>query len=487
MSHANKFGGSADKNQKKFARISDYLETHHKKVYDLLDNAGLLSSLNPRKGRGLTFVIPDATLTEQIRKLLNSDDAEKATDIISSLILLGHYSDTEDFAAESDDVPTMLGTRLDIKEIKNDRVILGNGAELTLDKKYTPMERVGPMLRGNTAVWHLKGVIDLENAPKTEYKYSNATRVKKEKKGGDDSSEAAAVNNAFASEFGFQYKEFIHWVMRVIRHWESQGQKYRDELLKARALFSPNQAFNFMLLFSAPVVFDALAVKEAVMAGELADKDVDCFNRFTCTDMEGSAVTTKAGMVALFSKCGNFLHTLSRFKDDGKKAEEVVKLYAGIDASNEVLGIKNVYPEALAHVFKSNPGLHLLLDELRHDLAQLCKEKNGLDGMDARRRFFEIRGKYMLAFNERNFTAYVQKITTRPMLEPVDPYLRSFLDNGFMLCVSCAVTGGDDDMDDFKAYEVKLNNEPFTLSKSGAMELKKFLESGGKLSDIEQM
>ena len=80
-------GRGGTKSMKKYPRIIDYLQNHYKKVYDLIDDAGMHASLTPRRGGSITFLIPDDKLIAKIRKTLESDDPEKATDMILSLIL----------------------------------------------------------------------------------------------------------------------------------------------------------------------------------------------------------------------------------------------------------------------------------------------------------------------------------------------------------------------------------------------------------------
>jgi hypothetical protein len=80
-------GGAGNKKMIKYPRILDYLEAHYKDVWDLFEDLAMHSSLTPRRGGGITFLIPDKKYIDNIKKIIESENPEPATDMLSSLIL----------------------------------------------------------------------------------------------------------------------------------------------------------------------------------------------------------------------------------------------------------------------------------------------------------------------------------------------------------------------------------------------------------------
>ena len=101
--NGNAKGGAGNKKMKKFPRIIDYLEAHHKDIYDLIDDLAMHGALTPKRGGSITFLIPDKKYIAKIRKSIESDKPEEATDMIGSLILLDLFETANDFAEKQDD------------------------------------------------------------------------------------------------------------------------------------------------------------------------------------------------------------------------------------------------------------------------------------------------------------------------------------------------------------------------------------------------
>src|SRR5271155_1570999 len=127
-----KKGGKKDK-LKKFPRILDYLEVNHPSMYELIDDLACQGNLTPHRGGSITFLNPDKEYIKEIRKVADSDQPEKATDMIDSLILLDLFEKPADFAAKKDEISTLLGTKLIVKSVSASKVIIEDG-EITLDK-----------------------------------------------------------------------------------------------------------------------------------------------------------------------------------------------------------------------------------------------------------------------------------------------------------------------------------------------------------------
>jgi hypothetical protein len=150
---------------KKFSRIVDYIEPYHPELMQVINDLAQNNSFVPRRNGGITFLVPNAKYTEEIVKVAYSDDAERATDMIQSLIIPILLETMDDWKEFSDDVPNLLGKRIDITSVGTDRVLLKNGSIITRNKIFKPMTRSGVSERANMAVWDLNGAVDLEAEP----------------------------------------------------------------------------------------------------------------------------------------------------------------------------------------------------------------------------------------------------------------------------------------------------------------------------------
>lgn len=165
---AHKHGG-AKKDMHKFPRIIDFLEVHHKNVYDIICDLALEHSLVPRRGGGITFLVPDAAYTKKIRKQVDGDDPEEATDMIYSLIILDNLPDVASWKEIKDDVPNLLGKKIKVHGITESKVSFNNGgsASAVVCPKFKAFARSGNSKRNNMSVWNLTGEIDYKNADAT--------------------------------------------------------------------------------------------------------------------------------------------------------------------------------------------------------------------------------------------------------------------------------------------------------------------------------
>lgn len=180
-----KKGGAVSKKMKKYPRIPEYLEAHHKNIYDIVDSLAMFGAFTPRRGTGRTFLLPDSSYVKKIEKQLESDEPEKAADMISSLIIADFLPTLKDWAAKKDDIPNMLGQKVQVEKVNGNTVHLVGGGKLTLDKKFVPFERLGKSIRNNIVVWSLKGEVPYgSDVPAAEYKYTRLSKKSNGKKGG---------------------------------------------------------------------------------------------------------------------------------------------------------------------------------------------------------------------------------------------------------------------------------------------------------------
>jgi hypothetical protein len=374
--------GGASKKMKKFPKILDYLESYDPEMWGIINDLAMHGALTPRKGGFVTFLNPDAAYKKEIRKVLESDDPEPASDMLSSLILLDLFETPQDFAERKDDIPTSLGTKLTVKGVSGTKVNIDDG-ELTLDTKFKPFSRSGNSKRGNLAVWNLKGEVKYAGAPKSAYKYQKEKRSPSATKTGSGENDDTNALNALVK--GIEFSECDNMdkdkkgvdgkiispmcdaVCRVLRYFD-QTPEMEDEYKKARCLVTLCPLIDFYLLFRNPRVFHESIILNAYTHG-YNDQNVDFLKNFTERFDHPALKSDSDAMVFDQSRLAR-LHELRDIercaiadripKNMGKKIKE---FYDELDKTNKIQGEGPIYPRAVHNLFLNNPGLHLMLDE----------------------------------------------------------------------------------------------------------------------------
>lgn len=377
--------GGASAKMKKYPRIADYLQARHPKVYEIIDDLAMHGSLSPRRGGGITFLMPDAALVTKITKLMESDDPEKATDLVSSLILMDYLPTVKEFAAHKDDIPTLLGKKLGVKTVGANKVDIEKGV-LTVDTSFVPFSRSGTAARGNMAVWKLDGEVEYEKAPRSEGKYAarDSPRGKKGVEGGRVGGYSGGASPEQLERF---IQDVVNAEFRSIRD-QASGVKRQSPMLrvvvnqlstwkrtnsanydKARAILSLHPIISFFLIYKNRLYFPT---SELSVVGQSYPGDaVQVFK-----DMVGG-VSDSGAMFSNRQGVKSAVQALRESTPVNLKAPEVIKaVYANIDATNTISGVAGVYPQSALQAFQTHPGLHLLIDEFRHFLYASIEELN---------------------------------------------------------------------------------------------------------------
>lgn len=366
-------GGAKNNKMKKYPKIIDYLESHYDDVYKLIDDLGMQNSLIPRRGGSVTFLIPDKKYIAKIRKVVESDKPEEATDMISSLVLLDLFESPADFTEKQDDIPNALGKKITVKNVAKDKVVVDDG-ELTVNNGFKPFDRQGNAKRGNLAVWDLKGEIKYEGAQKSAFKYAKMAPKSKKVEGSCENSKLNDLYRSLISEevksirSGSKYGDLyvspiMDAVARILKGFQSES-KYMNEMLKARSLLTKNHVIDFAILFNSPKLFNANNVYNAYMS-QLSGNSVDTIKQFFNMSI-GDCASCNNAANELAQEADNIRQTMLRSGDIiiQKKIREV---YNSIDSTNQMgsRGLK-VYPDVVYNFFKENPGSHLGLDERKY-------------------------------------------------------------------------------------------------------------------------
>ena len=93
--------------KKSFSKLLDYIEVVDPDIYEIIEKFCLENLFIPKRGSGLTFLIPtDEKFRNQLKMLSDSEeDADKAVEIISSLIIVDILKTPADVMEKRDDIP----------------------------------------------------------------------------------------------------------------------------------------------------------------------------------------------------------------------------------------------------------------------------------------------------------------------------------------------------------------------------------------------
>jgi len=154
--------------KKSFTKLLDYIEIVDPDIYEIIEKFCLENLFIPKRGSGLTFLIPtDEKFRNQLKMLSDSEeDADKAVEIISSLIIVDILKTPADVMEKRDDIPNSLGQRIEIDGVKGRSIILKSGTDMIIDERFKDGSKGGKL-----AVWLLnKGGIPTDG-PKATFKY----------------------------------------------------------------------------------------------------------------------------------------------------------------------------------------------------------------------------------------------------------------------------------------------------------------------------
>lgn len=521
--------GGENKRMVKQPTIGAYLQAHHPAVWKIVDDLAMQQSLNPRRGGAITFLLPDSKLVAKLQKVLESDKAEEATDILSSLILKDLFKSAADFEKKKDDIPNMLGETLQVEKTAGGKVEVAGKGTLTFDEKFRPFDRQGTAPRGNMAIWKLDGEVKL-GTPRATYKYSSTSKPganpkaaaaasstpEPEVEGGEEelyqharklvTAQLAALEAAAKDGSKIQC-EFSRAVACVLADWcEDQADPAKLRALKiARSLMTQNQYINFLVLFTAPNLFPPDLVLKCVDSPH-EPKDLQKFiAEFTSCDIKDDGlVLTVDGIADLQGARETIVEHISG-AGIVKAPALMAERYRELESENKLGDMTGVYPKELASIFAANHSYKLMLDdaycwiyhqvqEMHEDDPEACAAHlkafidafamlypQGLQPGSRESKVLECGGL------DTQSEAYANKI--RPFIEgfslriPTTPATRN---------AKYAIVGGDDDEDEAAGpgpvpYDVAGANYEgaYEATNVGAGEfkrkLKKYLKKKGKV------
>lgn len=348
-------GGVPSKKMKKFPTIIEYLQKNYEDVYDLFMDLGISGSLKPRRGvPGITFLVPDKKYILEIKKILESDDPEPATDMMFSLIIPDLIQSTEDW--KKGEVGNLLSKKIVVTDIKKDKVLIKDGT-VTLDKKFVPFERSGKAKRGNMAVWNLAGIVEFENAP--EIAKVVPFKKKQVAEGGNEEMVKNDINefktDIEMATLQIQVSPMLDFVCSAIEYAK------KDQVLydKMRLIAYPNYIIVFELmfglrdqygLFTDSELFQLIKNYKTIYAKKKTHCDPIIFNTFV-SDSE-KLINISEIEDYRFGEIDILLQKMGP-----QTWKDLLKVYETVDNKNIMK-----YPQHISTIFQTNKKTHLALD-----------------------------------------------------------------------------------------------------------------------------
>lgn len=170
------------KKVQKHCSILNYLEDADPELHSLIHKLCIGRNFVPRRGSaGLTFLRPDKSLSDKIKKAAYSEDPTEAVDMIRALILPDYFESLEEFDFKKSDIPNMLRKKVSIAAANAKKVTLSNGGEVVLDGNFASRKD-----RSNIAVYLLtKELVPIDG----EDSHTIPEKKKDKKKGGFEQSQ----------------------------------------------------------------------------------------------------------------------------------------------------------------------------------------------------------------------------------------------------------------------------------------------------------
>lgn len=444
--HGSTKGGIPNKKLKKFPRILDYLETHYPEFYNLFNYLGMQGSLNPRRGGGITLLIPDKSVIAELHKTAESDNPEDATNVLLALIIRDVLRTPADWQERKNDIPNGDGNKVEVTGVKGDTVMLTNGASVKLDKDAKFLERQGKQTRGNLAVWHITGMYDHAGAKPATYEHVN--ELGKPKK----APEKGKKKGGFINPHG--PRELKAWFTRLnerYRHWYATGADparnpsgiamagFLNWLCEKRASaqclplcekvacllrFCPE--VDVVLVFDSPLLqgdndFESLVIKHVSDRGEIPYKGGDlggAYERFMGYAWQGNAMALTQ-MAHVSNQLEAYVEKTLLSKANLQSL--IVRLHelAGeITTTNKFKGIDGpLYPDSYFHLIQGKPDLYLAINHFVDSTFVMYRYVKGLPNKSSQASLSELDDvfKSVSATNFTDIPAEYIKVTNKAL------------------------------------------------------------------------
>jgi len=366
----------------------DYVESKNPELAELLRGTCADMSLNSTRGKpGVTFLMPqDSDFIKEVSKLAYSDkpaDASKACNMLNALILRDVYASPDQFIKNRENIPNSLypSTRLEVKKLVGDTVEFASGATAVIDKAF--MEH---RTKDNLAVWLLKGRIPHEGGSKAELSGGK----KKGKTGSYQPSTehskslrfqiARSVENQYAlyclqKNIGAPVDSFDPFCKHTLSLIDYIHKSIGNvALLHDKVLpLVLGDKIDFYLLVEPHRTAGAYLIDDATIAEWWSKKHscecpriLDDIQTLLKTGKDALIYTDRKGVLERIKKVRKETITKIEATNPRECVEVVSQVYSELSTNNTIGGIGPVLPAGLAQIYKNEPALKMLQDDLRY-------------------------------------------------------------------------------------------------------------------------
>lgn len=350
----------------KYSRIVKYLEDYHKDLLDVIDYSGMFNSLTPRKNGGLTLLIPTGEQLKELIKEAEGEHPEEAVKILKSLILRVALPGVSDWDKMRDDIPNLLGYKLDIKTISDTQIRLKNGAVIKPDTQFVPVDN-----RKNMAIWIVSsGSIPLDGTP-SELKYVHSTNKKKKNNAVEVDVDNARSRYAKSVERAYVRNRnvYLQEVSSLLYYLKNRR---RDLFELSQAMLDTSAKISFYILL------EPYGVRGHIIPRDVLDKwglklhgfpNAETFWRkvFNSLDSRESdaLIYSKKGRAKLRETMKDVRENLTLLANPTAKTKKTHELYLELESKNTISGVGPVFSPHVYQLYKERSGYKEWQDNVR--------------------------------------------------------------------------------------------------------------------------
>ena len=449
MSKATKSKGS--RRLQKYGRIIKYIEDYHPELHDVIDSLGMYNSFTPRKGCGVTFLIPSGNYLQKLIDTTYGETPEEAVQILKSLILLVTLKDTTDWDKMRDDVPNLLGHKLNIRSVDARIVKLKSGATLRADPNFQPMSS-----RPNMAIWNINGgEMDLEGQ-ESEFKYVKSMRKQKTTKSKDVDVDddryvyALSVEKAYQRDSTVYLREMASLMLHLKNH-------RRDLYEIAQAMLDASARVSFYLIIEPynctgnNLIPRTVLDKWGLKSHNFPNAALFWRKVFNNLDSRQSdaLIYSKKGRSQLRTAIDRAREKIVMAASPTSKTKKANSLYKELEAKNTIMGTGPVFSPHVHQIYKSRNGFKEWQDNARF---LIRKYFDSYERKDLHEKLEELSGEDYARESIVTSTEFIKRGMSTAILSGL---IEEFIDTDLLFYTPRIVSewvavksGGDDDDDE---------------------------------------
>lgn len=360
-----------------FVTYINYLDNHFEHFRKHIEDTCTKKLLAVPKDIGLVgitlLVFKNSKLVSKFDDMINgfdTEDLDRATEIMKSCIIYGHYPTVNSFKYNKDQIVTSAMKLLKIDNIANDHIMLSGGVKITPDIKFQKEEPSA----SKVAIWHIE-----EGFPMySDIPFDNSGTVKK--RAGRETKEPERNSNQVQRR-GIIFDTMLSAFQTYV------GQSKKMDLAKRLPLIEYAASLILYIMTNHPdllpdimsvcnmsntdilFLMEPQTIIDPIISDEIINKWWSCKKSASIIDVYTKAFNAVKDSANCFAKRHEIVAHFDSYRKkniaDRFTFENVIKLYDGLEKTNTVFGIDNVYPPRIYERYKKYPNLKLNEDDRR--------------------------------------------------------------------------------------------------------------------------